>query len=248
MSTSQNSYQSPSFSSAYAPVASEADTSERVAFIQRTYAHLAGAVLAFVGVEALLFTIVPEETLRNVVGVMVGGWGWLIVLGVFMAVSWLARSWASSGASTPVQYAGLGLYVLAQAAIFMPLMYAAVFLTNDQYVLPSAAIITLSVFAGLTIGVFVTRADFSWLRMALWLGGWAAMAVVACGIIMGFSLGIFFSLAMVVLASGYILYDTSNVLHHYRTTQHVAAALALFSSLALLFWYVLRIMMSLSRD
>jgi FtsH-binding integral membrane protein len=72
------------------------------------------------------------------------------------------------------------------------------------------------------------------------------MAAIVCAIIFGFSLGIFFSLAMVVLASGYILYDTSNVLHHYRTDQHVAAALALFASVALLFWYVLQILMSLN--
>jgi len=47
-----------------------------------------------------------------------------------------------------------------------------------------------------------------------------------------------------VLASGYILFYTSNVIRTYRTTQHVAAALALFSAVALLFWYVLRLFMS----
>jgi FtsH-binding integral membrane protein len=53
---------------------------------------------------------------------------------------------------------------------------------------------------------------------------------------------------MVVLASGYILYHTSNVLHHYGTEQYVAAALALFASVALLFWYVLQLFMSLQQD
>ncbi len=38
---------------------------------------------------------------------------------------------------------------------------------------------------------------------------------------------------MVVFASGYILYDTSNVLHHYRTEQYVAASLALFASVGI---------------
>ena len=46
---------------------------------------------------------------------------------------------------------------------------------------------------------------------------------------------------MVILAAGFIVYDTSNVMHHYRTDQHVAAALALFGSVALMFWYVLRL-------
>ena len=64
----------------------------------------------------------------------------------------------------------------------------------------------------------------------------------------GFSLGIVFIVAMVVLMSGYILYDTSQILHHYRTDQHVAAALALFASVAMLFWYVVQLLMRLNDD
>ena len=51
-------------------------------------------------------------------------------------------------------------------------------------------------------------------------------------------------LACLVLAAGSILYNTSNVLHHYRTDQHVAAALNLFASFALLLYYVLMILSS----
>jgi FtsH-binding integral membrane protein len=57
-------------------------------------------------------------------------------------------------------------------------------------------------------------------------------------------LGNIFAGAMALFASVAILYNTSNVLHHYRPDQHVAAALSLFSSVALLFWYILRIFMS----
>jgi FtsH-binding integral membrane protein len=42
------------------------------------------------------------------------------------------------------------------------------------------------------------------------------------------------------------MYDTSNVLHHYRTDQYVAASLALFASVAMLFFYVLRLVMAFS--
>jgi FtsH-binding integral membrane protein len=65
-------------------------------------------------------------------------------------------------------------------------------------------------------------------------------------IFFGFSLGLLFSVLMVAFAAGFILYDTSNVLHHYRIGQHVAASLALFASVALLFWYVLRIVMAVT--
>jgi len=71
--------------------------------------------------------------------------------------------------------------------------------------------------------------------------------LIVCSIFFGgFNLGVWFSGAMVGLASGYILYDTSNVMHHYRTDQHVAASLALFASVALLFWYILQLLMQFS--
>ena len=75
-------------------------------------------------------------------------------------------------------------------------------------------------------------------------GGVGAMLLVVAGVIFGFQLGVFFSVAMVVLAGAAILYDTSNVVHHFPEDRYVAASLQLFSSVTLMFWYVLRIFMS----
>ena len=74
-----------------------------------------------------------------------------------------------------------------------------------------------------------------------------SLSLIVCAVIFGFNLGLVFSAAMVLLASGAILYDTSRIMNHYSTDQHVAASLQLFASVALLFWYVLRILMSLNR-
>jgi FtsH-binding integral membrane protein len=114
-------------------------------------------------------------------------------------------------------------------------------------VLPIAGILTLLLFAGLTAVVFTTRKDFSFMGSILKIGGFIAIGLIVCGAIFGFELGLVFSGAMVLLAGGAILYDTSKILLHYRTDQHVGAALELFASVALLFWYVLRIVMSLTR-
>lgn len=242
----ENPYQS-SFHDSYAPTASVADTQERVDFIRRTYAHLAGAIFAFAAIEAMIFTLVPAEKILAFTMQVGGRWSWLILLGGFMVVSWVARSWAESSASKQMQYTGLGLYVVAQAIIFVPLLCIAQMYVRDPWLIPSAGVITLITFAGLSALVFLTRADFSFLRMYLFLGGLLAIGLVVCGAFFGgLSLGIWFSVAMVALACGYILYDTSNVLHHYRTDQHVAASLALFASVALLFWYVIRILMYLN--
>ena len=232
----------------YAIPASEAAPESRAEFIKKTYLHLVGALLALAGIDFLIFALVPEATLQNVVGAMVGGWAWLVVIGLFMAVSWIAGKWASSGASVAVQYAGLGLYVVAQAIIFVPLLFIADRFFPGQNLIATAAICTLLMVAALTAFVFVTGADFSFLRGFLMIAGFGALALIAASIIFGFSLGIVFVVAMIVLLCGFILYDTSNVLHHYPVGAHVAASLALFASVATLFWYVLQLLMHLQDD
>ncbi len=230
----------------------QATPDARVAFIRKTYTHLAAAVYAFAALEWALFRLVPEETMQNLVATLLSGWNMLFLLGGFMVVSMIADRWARSDVSLGMQYAGLFLYVVAEAVIFLPLLYIGLYRTDGiemlagANVVGTAAVITLVMFAGLTAAVFVTGKDFSFLRTALMIGGFAALGLILCGAVFGFSLGMLFSGGMIVLACGYILYNTSNVMLHYRTDQHVAAALTLFASVALLFWYVLRILMAFS--
>ena len=225
------------------PVVARARAEERAEFIRRTYGHLAGAILAFTALETFLLNIPNIE--QMVIPMIAGRFSWLVVLGLFMVVGHLANAWAQSDASRGLQYVGLALYVVAEAIVFLPLLLVAKLLShNDPYLIPSAGIVTLAIFGGLTLAVFVTGRDFSFLRTALTVGGCIALGVIISSCLLGFSLGMFFSYAMVALMAGYILYYTSNVMYHYRTDQHVAAALALFASVATLFWYILQIFMS----
>ena len=227
-----------------AVVVAEAPAAERVAFIRKTYAHLAGAVGLFVLLE---YVLLHMPFTPRLIQLMVGGrYNWLVVLGLFMFVGYVAERWAQSATSLAVQYAGLVLYVLAESVLFLPLLFVAAYFASPS-VIPSAAVVTLGLFAGLTATVFITRKDFSFLRTALTVGGFVALAVIVLAILFGFNLGSLFSVAMIVLAGGYILYYTSNVLHHYRTDQYVAAALALFAAVALMFWYVLRLFLARER-
>jgi FtsH-binding integral membrane protein len=225
-------------------VVAEATPTERSRFIRRTYAHLAAAILVFVGLEAIFLN---SEMAPAMIKLMVGTkYSWLIVLGLFMGVSWLAEYWASSGASRPMQYGGLALYVVAQAIIFIPLLYVAAFYSSPE-VIPMAAMITIGLFLGLTAVVVTTRVDFSFLRGALVVGGFVALGTIVASIVFGFNLGTLFAGIMVLFAGAAILYSTSNVFFRYRTDQDVAAALSLFASIALLFWYILRILLSFRR-
>lgn len=224
------------------PVA-QAEPSVRAEFIRRTYTHLAGAILAFVLLEGVLLNI---PGIGALVQKMVGG-GWLVVLGLFIGVSWLAEKWANSDTSIGMQYLGLGAFIVAEAIVFLPILFIAVnFFPPEAGVIGKAAVLTLTLFGGLTATVMVTRKDFSFLRPIIAVGGFIALGMIVVSIFAGFNLGVLFSGAMVALAAGSILYQTSNVLHHYRPDQHVAASLSLFASVALLFWYVLRIVMAFS--
>jgi FtsH-binding integral membrane protein len=228
-----------------ATIAADAAVVERMAFIRKTYAHLAAALALFAVLETILLTTFAPAVEAFILSIQ--GWGWLVVLGAFVAVSWVADAWARSGSSRALQYAGLGLYTVAEAIIFLPLLYIAGRFFPGS--IESAAIVTGVIFGGLTLTVFVTRWDFSFLRMGLTVAGLAAFALLIVIVVLQLNfLAAAFSAGIIVLAAGYVLYYTSNVLHHYHTDQYVAAALALFASVALMFWYVLQLIMSLQRD
>ena len=164
----------------------------------------------------------------------------------FMGISWMANYWAGRPPACRCNTRVWRLYVVAEAVLFAPMLYVAGNF-GPPNVIATAGLVTAIIFVGLTAAVFITKADFSWMGMGLAVAGFAAIGVVVCSLIFGFNLGILFTGAMILFAGGYILYDTSNVLHHYRIGQHVAASLALFASVALLFWYILRLLMSLNR-
>jgi FtsH-binding integral membrane protein len=224
--------------------AADALPEERAAFIRKTYLHLAGAIAAFVGILTFLMVSGIGASLAQT---MLGGrWSWLLVLLAFMGVSMLANWWANSQTSKAMQYLGLALYTVAEAIIFVPLLFLAQYKAGGGVIL-EAGIVTIGLFLGLSAVVFLTRKDFSFLGPILMIGGFVALGAIVAAIMFGFSLGIFFAWIMVAFAGASILYETSNVMHRYNTNQHVAASLALFASIALLFWYILRIFMG-SRD
>ena len=223
-------------------VVAQARPSERAEFIKKTYLHLVGAVAAFIVVEFVFFALGIAEFLgRFVAGSQLG---WLAMLGGFMLLGYLSSSFAAKAGDINAQYTGLGIYVLGEAVMFAPILWIANEFIGSG-VISSAAIVTLFLFAGLTAVVFTTGQDFSFLGGALKIFGAIALGlIVASFLFRGLSLGIWFSFAMVAFAGAAILYQTSQVMKRYPTDYYVAASLALFSSVMLLFWYVLRIFMS----
>jgi FtsH-binding integral membrane protein len=224
--------------------------SERVAFLRKTYAHLGIALLAWVGFTTFLFRATPEFSLKFSQWALNGRWNWFLVIAAFMAVGWITSALARSEASRGIQYLGLGLGVAAEALILQPLLWVLFinFANQDPTkILLSAALVTAAIFVGLTLTVFVTKKDFSFLRGILMIGMFAALGVILASLAFGFQLGAIFCGAMILLMAGYILYQTSLVMQHYPPSHYVSAALMLFSTIATLFWYVLQLMMELNR-
>ena len=231
----------------YQQTVADASVDERSSFLVRTYLHLVGAIFAFVAIEAVLVVTGIAQMILETVAT--SRFAWLLLLGGFMGVSYIADKWARSDTSKPMQYAGLLTYTVIEAVIFAPLillaMYVATQESGDPFaILAKGGLITVVLFAGLTGVVLLTRKDFSFMRSFIMFGSFAALIMIVVSAIFGFQLGLWFMWGMVMLAAGSILYNTSNVLHHYRTDQHVAAALNLFASFALLLYYVLMILSS----
>ena len=109
-------------------------------------------------------------------------------------------------------------------------------------IIEAAAGVTLLGCAGLIAVAMITRKDFSFLRGILVWGGILALVAIASSLLFGWQLGTWFSLGMIGFAGAAVLYDTSNIMHHYPTDKYVAASMALFASIALIlasgFWII----------
>ncbi|MDR1888741.1 MAG: Bax inhibitor-1 family protein [Zoogloeaceae bacterium] len=216
----------------------------RAQFVVSAYLYLGGAILAFVLLSFALY----YSGFGNAVVTTLGAsqYAWLGILGAFMVVGWLASSIADKAESNTTQIMGLGIYVIAEACIFSPMFAIAAAIMPGA--IPVAVVATLLLTAGLTWTAISSKKDFSFMGGMLRVGGMVALGVIVVGVFFGFSLGVWFSAAMILLAGGCILYDTSNILRHYPTDRPAGAALHLFASIALLLWYVLRFVMQFAGD
>lgn len=223
----------------YSPLVSEASQIERTEFYKKTYTHVALAILAFIVMETCLINIIPADM---IFGMLSHNFVWLGILGLFWLGSTMSDRLTMSD-NRQTQYMGLGFYALLEAIIFLPMIYIAIAYMGYE-VLMQAGTVTLAMFGGLTALVFTSKYDFSFLRTGLVIGGFISLGLIVAGALFGFDLGLWFSVGMVVLASGSILYQTHQIKDVYTTDQYVGASLRIFSSVMLLFWYILRIFMS----
>lgn len=229
--------------------------SDRIAFLRKTYALLTVALAAFAGTTAGILKFAPELSSRFSAWAFQGQLSWLLVIGLFMAVGFVAQKLAMSETSRGLQFIGLAIAVVAQAILLQPMIWILMYKFGNHadmtgqagVILGEAVVITLAIFGGLTATVFVTKKDFSFMRGALTIASFAFIGVALASMIFGFHMGAVFSGIGILLMGGYILYQTSMVMNYFPPTAFVAASLMLFSTIATLFWYVLQFLMSMNR-
>ena len=219
-----------------APV-SDASVEDRSDFIWKCYAHVVGAILAFAAIEVYFF---QSGIAERIAIPMLNNW-WM-VLGVFILAGWGATHVAHRVESKNAQYAAFAAFIVLESLIFAPMLFIASI--RAPGIIDSAAGVTVLGCVGLIATVMITRKDFSFLRgMMVWLF-FLALAAIGGSLLFGFELGTWFSVAMIGFAGAAVLYDTSNILHHYPQDKYVAASMQLFASIAMMFWYILRLFMS----
>ncbi len=223
----------------------ELDETTRGDFVVRVYQHLMGAIAAFVAIEALFFTTGIAEGIYDFVSG--GSSRWLLIMGLFMVGQWMVGQAAMDMLNPGKQYGALFGMAALEALIFAPFLYYAFEIESAGTTVAAAALLTAVAFAGLTVIAMITRKDLSFIRPMIMFGGVAAMVLILGAILFGFNLGVWFSVAMIALAGGSILYQTQNIIRRYPVQAHVAASLTLFTSVMMLFWYVLRLLMQMRR-
>jgi hypothetical protein len=213
----------------------------RMAFVRRTYAHLLGELA---GVAAVVFIALRTPALESIATTMLTKP--LIYVVAIFGVSLLTRRMLAGQKSMAIQYAAAGIWVFFLGLLVTPFAMWAQIKTGSYAIMGEGAILTGCVFTGITAYVFFTKKDFSFLGGALWMIGWIAFGLgMILAIFGGFGnqLALLYSCGMVLLMGGWVLYDTSKVLHHRHVGEHVAASVDLLVDFVYMFIYIVSILL-----
>jgi FtsH-binding integral membrane protein len=216
-----------------ARTAAEATLQERLGFIRKVYSLFFAATLFAIGGVLLGFAYEPFRmfALEH---------PWIMLFAVLGGVF---------GASALRHKPGINLVALfgfttLTGVMISPLLWY-VSLTNPASIL-QAGVLTVGIFGGLTAYVFISNKDFSFLRGMLVTG---LIVVVLAGllnmlIVGSTALGFATAAASLLLFSGFVLYDTSNIIRRYPTNEYVAGALDLYLDAFNIFLALIRLLNS----
>ena len=212
--------------------AASVSTTDRLTFIKKVYSLLAmsmgtAAVGAYLGSGPLLLLVAPNMML-------------------FFILQFALIIFASFASRRPgLNMVALFSFTTVSGLTLGPLLYQV-----GPSIAAEAFALTAITFAGLSLYVVYSRKDFSFMSGFLMTG---LIVVIVGGLLNMFfiqsgMMHFVMSGASVLLFSGFILYDTSNILRYYGTDEYVSATLALYLDILNLFIALLSILGIMSDD
>ncbi len=213
------------------PTAADVGVSERLGFIRKVYSLFFVATLFAIGGVMIGFAVPdvmimiakhPFITLMLMMGGVIG-----------------AQALRHVPVVNLVAFFGFTTFT---GVVISPFIYY-VSTTNPSSIF-QAGVLTVGIFGGLTVYAFLSKRDFSFMRGMLFVG---LIVVVLAGLLNMLALGstgLSFAIACaaLLLFSGYVLYDTSNIIRRYPTNEYVAGAMDLYLDAFNIFLALLRIL------
>lgn len=219
----------------FTPVGDLSDD-EKITFYKKIYAHLGAYILGFIFVSTIFYEMGIGYKILD--AIEESKLYWLLMLGGFWGVTWLGDHFSDNPVDG-LPYAGPAIIILAEAIIFSPLFAWVNYYHNG--VLDNAIFASIVIVGAMIFAVHQSKANFEPLGAILKVGSIVGLAFIVAAIIFDFSLGAVFSWIMLALAGGYVLYDTSKIIHEYEKDQYILASTRLLMSSLFFFWYVIRI-------
>jgi len=212
--------------------AASVTTSDRLVFIKKVYSLLAmsmgtAAIGAYLGSGPLLLLVAPNMMLF-----------FILQIALIFFASFAARK-------PGLNMVALFSFTTVSGLTLGPLLYQV-----GPSIAAEAFALTAITFAGLSMYVVYSKKDFSFMSgflmtglIVLVVGGLLNMFFIQSGMMHFVMSG-----ASVLLFSGFILYDTSNIMRYYGTDEYVSATLALYLDVLNLFIALLSILGIMGRE
>ena len=213
--------------SAQLNVAAQATVEERMAFLRKIYGLLSLSIL--VAASASWMTITTPELFQFAVNnhFMI----FIAEIGAIFFAMWARHK------------ENLGLIALFSFT-FLTGLATAPMVAAYGHAVPQAASLTAIIFIGLSIYTITSKRDFSFLGGMLSVG---ILLLVVGGLLNALvfhssATSFMFSSFGVFLFSGFIIYDTQNILKRYPTDEYISATLSLYLDVLNLFMSLLHIL------
>ena len=221
----------------------QAPAEVRASFLRKTYATLFGGVTIAIGTACALTLFVlttRNPVLLSLYRAMGSGMGALLTIGAYMVLGMAVSSVARVKGINLLAFA---FFTAFTGFVISPLLVYSVATTKSFLIVWQALGLTTVAFGALTGYVLVSGKDFAFMKGFLWTGFWIVLALIIVGIWIPSSA---FHLALtcvgLLLFAGFVLYDTSEVMHRMMPDEYVAGALALFVDFINMFVRILRLL------